>query len=58
MSDEKKAFLSRFRPDWADFIGFIGLSSLFFGLYKAYPPAAFVVCGVILMAISYFKAAR
>lgn len=58
MSDEKKAFFSRFRPDWADFFALLGFSSLFWGIYQAYPPAAFIVSGGILMAISYFKARR
>jgi len=53
-----RAFFSRFLPDLADFLGFCGFSSLFFGLYTAYKPAAFVVAGVILMAISYVKARR
>jgi len=57
-SAESKAFFSRFRPDLVDFFGVLGFSSLFFGLYSAYKPAAFVVAGVILMAISYFKARR
>jgi hypothetical protein len=51
-----KAFFSRFHLDLVDFFGILGFSSLFFGLYQAYKPAAFVVCGVILMAISYVKA--
>ena len=31
---------------------------MIFGVYQVYKPAAFVVAGVILMAISYFKARR
>jgi len=58
LSDHFKAIFANYRPDWADFIGFLGFSSLFFGLYQAYKPAAFVVAGVILMAISYVKARR
>jgi hypothetical protein len=52
------SFFSRFEYDLADFLGVFGFISMFYGLFKAYKPAAFVVCGVILMAISYFKARR
>lgn len=54
--EDFKPFFSRFRPDWVDFFGFLGFSSLFYGVYSIYPPAAFVVSGGLLMAISYFKA--
>jgi len=56
--DEMRSVFSRFRPDLADILGYFGFFSLFFGLYTAYKPAAFVVAGVILMAISYVKARR
>jgi hypothetical protein len=56
--DRFKPFFSRFRPDWVDFFGILGFSSVFYGVYQAYPPAAFVVSGVILMAISFYKARK
>lgn len=56
--DKIRSFLSRFRPDLVDFFGFLGFSSMFLGLYQAYPPAAFVVSGGILMAISFYRARK
>ena len=53
-----RAFFSRFLPDLSDFLGILGFFSMIFGVYQVYKPAAFVVAGVILMAISYFKARR
>ena len=53
-----KVRFSRFLPDLADFLGFLGFSSMFYGIYRAYPPAAFVVAGVILMAVSFYKAKK
>jgi len=58
LSEKNKPGFSRFLPDLADILGFIGFSSLFYGLFQAYKPAAFVVAGAILMAISYVKARR
>jgi hypothetical protein len=57
-SPDFKALFSRFRPDLIDFFGILGFSSVFYGIYQAYPPAAFVVGGVILMAISVYKARK
>jgi hypothetical protein len=56
--EDFKALFSLFLPDSADLFGFLGFSSVFYGIYQAFPPAAFVVSGGILMAISYFKARR
>lgn len=53
-----KAFITRITPDLTDFLGFLGFSSLFFGLYLAYPPAAFAVSGGILMGLAFYKARK
>ena len=51
-------FIKKLMPDVLDVIALIGLSFIFWGFYQIYIPAAFIVSGVLLLAISYLIANR
>jgi hypothetical protein len=55
---EFKAYFGRYLPDLPDFLGVFGFSSVIFGVYQVYPPAAFIVAGGLLMTIAYLKATK
>ncbi len=40
------------------FVFLIGLALVFYGVYQIYPPAAFVITGLVLMIISTMEGKR
>jgi hypothetical protein len=45
-----------FFPEKSDILLFSGGASLFYGLNLIYPPASFIACGVILIALAFITA--
>lgn len=48
-------FLKNLIPDLSDLFFFGGLVALSYGVYLAYPPAAFITAGMVLMAIGLWR---
>lgn len=46
----------KFKAVAIDMAGLIGLASMAFGVHKIYPPAAFIVVGILLMTYAVKKA--
>lgn len=42
----------RFKPDESDLFLCLGVESLFFGSFLIYPPAAYLIAGVIFTALA------
>jgi hypothetical protein len=47
--------LLRTAPDEGDLFLCFGVESLFYGTFQAYPPAAYILLGVIFTALSYLS---
>ena len=43
-------------PDKSDSLLLIGMGSVFYGVYQYNPPAAYIVIGILLIAVSYIAA--
>jgi hypothetical protein len=56
MTEEKTPRHSR--RAWPDLMGLVGLGLLSYGAFRAYPPAGFMVPGIILLALAFFGAVR
>jgi hypothetical protein len=46
------------RRAWPDLMGLAGLGLLSYGAFRAYPPAGFMVPGIVLLALAFFGAVR
>jgi hypothetical protein len=49
-------FISRFQPEESDIFLCVGMESLFFGSYLIYPPAAYILTGLLFLGLAYFTA--
>jgi hypothetical protein len=47
--------LSRLTPDKSDSLLFLGLGFIFYGVYQWHLPSAFVITGILLIAISFIS---
>lgn len=55
MSEEKTP---KPRRPWPDLIGLVGLGLLSYGAWRAYPPAGYIVPGILLLLLAFLGAAR
>jgi hypothetical protein len=56
MSEEKTP--TPRRAPWPDLIGLLGLGLLSYGSWRAYPPAGFIIPGILLLAVAFLGATR
>jgi hypothetical protein len=48
--------ITRFQPEESDIFLCIGTESLFFGSFLIYPPAAYIITGLLFLGIAYILA--
>ena len=54
---KKRTFgIPRFQPDESDIFLCLGTESLFFGSFLIYPPAAYILTGLLFLGLAYILA--